>query len=285
MVSPSRLDLDLDPGLLLRRVARRGLAQDLGEAVGVAEFGEPSGAFGLAAGDQVMQLAGFDLGDVFVIGHAAIDDDGAAFGQADARLEQVEHGGQRGAVLGVAGKDLMGDREAVAIDDEADHHLLAVRAVVARIAALGFAVGGGVALEIGRGQVVEVDRAVEVEQAALALDQRGLDGGAMRVELVEDAVERVLGQGIEVGAEDIGQGGAADPRRHGMLGGGFDQPVEDHRAGELAGARWRSRRRSGCRPDRGGSRIDSRPRPSPRLWTGPASRCCSVVTRRGSTAM
>jgi hypothetical protein len=56
----------------------------------------------------------------------------------------------------------------------------------------------------------------------------------MRVELVEDAVERVLDQGLKVGAEDIGQGGAADPIRHGMLGGGLDQPVEDHRAGELA---------------------------------------------------
>ena len=87
----------------------------------------------------------------------------------------------------------MRDWEAVAIDDEADHHLLAVRAVIARVAALGFAVGGGEPLKVGRGQVVEVDRAVEVEQAALAFDQCRLDRGAMRVQLVEHAVERVLG--------------------------------------------------------------------------------------------
>jgi hypothetical protein len=116
----------------------------------------------------------------------------------------------------------MGDGEAVAIDDKADHHLLAIRPVVARIATLGFAIGGGEALKIGGGQIVEVDRPVEIEQAALALDQCRLDGGAMRVELVEDAVERVLGQAVKAGAEDIGQGGAADPRRRGMLGSGFD---------------------------------------------------------------
>ena len=96
-----------------------------------------------------MQLAGFDLGDVFVIGDTAIDDDGAAFGQADARCAPVEHGGQGGAVLGIAGEHLMGDRKAVAIDNEADHHLLAVRTMVARIAALRLRVGQGLALEVG----------------------------------------------------------------------------------------------------------------------------------------
>jgi hypothetical protein len=180
-----------------------------------------------------MQVAGFDRSDVFVIGHAAIDNHGAAFGQADARPEQIEHGGQCGAVLGIARADLMGDREAVALDDEADHHWLAVRAVVARIATFGFVVGRGLALEIGRGQVVEIDRAVEIEPAAFALDERGLNGGAMEMELVEDAVERVLGHVIKTGAEDISQGSAADPLWNGMLGGRLDQPVEDHRAGPL----------------------------------------------------
>jgi len=169
-----------------------------------------------------MQLAGFNLGDVVVVGHAAIDDDGAALGQADALFEQIEHGRQSGAVLGIASEHLMGDREAVAVDDEADHHLLAVRAVVARVAASGFAIGRGLAFEVGRGQVVEVECAVEIEQVALALDQRGLDGGAVGVELVEHAIERVLGQLIKVGAEDIGQGGAADPPRYGVLGGGLN---------------------------------------------------------------
>src|SRR5215472_10913256 len=58
----------------------------------------------------------------------------------------------------------------------------------------------------------------------------------MRMELVEDAVERVFGQAAEAGAENVGQRGAADPGRRGMLGSGFDQPVEDAGAGELARA-------------------------------------------------
>lgn len=160
----------------------------------------------------------------------------APCGQADALFEAVEHGSQRGAVLGIAGEHLMSDREAVAIDDQADHHLLAVRAVVARIAALRFGIGRGLAFEVDRGQVVEVDHAVEVEQVALALDQCGFDGGAMGVELVEDAVERILCQGIEPGAEDVGQCRAADPLRRRMLGSGLDQPVQNHRAGEPARA-------------------------------------------------
>jgi hypothetical protein len=104
------------------------LAQDFGEALGIGEIGQPAGALRLAASDQVMQLAGFDLGEVLVKSHAEVDDHGAAFGQADAGLQQIEHGGQRRAVPGVNGKDLMRDREAVATDHKADDHLLAVRA-------------------------------------------------------------------------------------------------------------------------------------------------------------
>jgi hypothetical protein len=48
----------------------------------------------------------------------------------------------------LAGKDFMGDREAVAVDHEADHHLFAVRSVVARIPALGLAIGSRLAFRI-----------------------------------------------------------------------------------------------------------------------------------------
>jgi hypothetical protein len=66
------------------------------------------------------------------------------------------------------------DRKAVAVDHEGDHDLLAVRSMIARVAALGLGVAGTLALEIGRGEIVEIDRGVEVEQTALALDQRRL---------------------------------------------------------------------------------------------------------------
>jgi hypothetical protein len=46
------------------------------------------------------------------------------------------------------------------------------------MAALGLAIPGGKSLEISRGEIVEIDRAVEIEQAALACHERRLDGGA-----------------------------------------------------------------------------------------------------------
>jgi hypothetical protein len=53
--------------------------------------------------------------------HAAIDDDGGAFGQADARLEAVEHRRQRGTILSIALEDLVRDRKAVAILSAEDY--------------------------------------------------------------------------------------------------------------------------------------------------------------------
>jgi hypothetical protein len=55
--------------------------------------------------------------------------------------------------------------------------------MIARVAALGLGVADTLAFEIGRGEIVEIDRDIEIEQAALARDQRRLDGRAMRMSL------------------------------------------------------------------------------------------------------
>jgi hypothetical protein len=225
-------ELDLDRGFALRRVGWRGLAQHRLEAAVVVELGEPAVALALAGGDDVVQLALGDLGDVVVEGHAAVDHHGGALGRADARRQAVEHGRQRGAILGVAGEDFVGDREALAADHQADHDLLAVRAPVARVAALRLGIGGGEPFEIGRGEVVEEEGRLQVEQALLAAMERGLDGGAVGVQLVEGAVERLAVDRVEPGPQQIGERGAPDPSRHGVLGSRRDQPVEDHRTGE-----------------------------------------------------
>ena len=96
-----------------------------------------------------MELAPFDLGDVVVKRHAAVDHHGCAFLEAGAFGQQIEHGGERAAILGVAGKNLVDDRKAVAIDHQGDHDLLAVRPMIARVAALGLGVAGTLAFEIG----------------------------------------------------------------------------------------------------------------------------------------
>src|SRR6202035_2904173 len=106
-----------------------------------------------------------------------------SFRKTGARRQQIQHGGERGAVLRVAGKHFVSDGKAVAIDHQSDHDLLAVRTMIARVAALGLGVAGTLAFEISRGEIVEIDRYIEIEMAALARGQRRLDGRAMRMEL------------------------------------------------------------------------------------------------------
>ena len=126
--------------------------------------------------------------------------------------------------------------KAVAVDDETDDHLLAVGALVARVAALGAGIVECLTFKVRGGQVVEEDGLVEVEQLSLALDEVGLDEGALGVEPVHVAIQRRLRQCADVGAEQLAQGGAPHPRRHGMFGRWRDEPVHHHRAGHDAAA-------------------------------------------------
>src|SRR5271165_211017 len=153
--------------------------------------------------------------------------------EAGALGQAVEHGGERRAVLGISGKHLVGDRKALAADDQPDDDLLAVRSMIARIAPLGLGIADTLTLEVGRGQIVEIDRRIEVEQAALALNQRRLDNAALRMQLVEHQIERVFLERLEVDAENVGERCTPDPIRHGVLGARRDQPIERHGAGQV----------------------------------------------------
>ena len=79
-------------------------------------------------------------------------------------------------MLCVAGKDLVRDRKAFAADREPHHDLLAIGSMVGGMAAQRLGIARALALEVGRGEVVQIDRRIEVEQAALAREQRRLDG-------------------------------------------------------------------------------------------------------------
>ena len=231
------LELDLDLGLFLSGIARRGHADDLVEALEGLELRKPPGAFAVAARDQVAQPPRTELLEVLLERHAAVDDDHLpAAKAAHARFERVEHRRQACAVLGVAVEDLVCLGEAVAVDDQTDDHLLAVGALVARVAALGAGIGQRLTFEVRGGQVVEEDGLVEVEQLSLALDEVGFDECTLGVEPVHVAIQRRLRQGGEVGAEQLAQGGASHPRRHRMLGSRRNQSVHHHRAGQLPGA-------------------------------------------------
>jgi hypothetical protein len=121
-----------------------------------------------------MQLAAFKQRDVFGSRHAAIHYNRGARRQAHTSREAVEHGLERGDVLGVAGKYLVTDGKAFAPDHEPNDHLLALRSAITIMTALGLGVGRGQAFEIERGQIVEIDARIEIEEAAFALHQLGL---------------------------------------------------------------------------------------------------------------
>src|SRR5215468_8759420 len=110
-------------------------------------------AFGLAASNDVVKLAGLDVGKVVIKCHATIDDDGSAFFELEALAKTIDHDAERAVIAGVAGEDLMGEGKAVTIDHKADDELLAVGAFITRVAALSFGIAGAQALKIRRGQV------------------------------------------------------------------------------------------------------------------------------------
>jgi hypothetical protein len=92
----------------------------------------------------------------------------------------------------------------VAIQDQADDDLLAVRPVIARVSALGLGIVRALAFEVRRRQVVEVDRVVQVKERALACGQGLLDRGPLWVQAIEVAIKRLVAERAEVRGEDVG---------------------------------------------------------------------------------
>jgi len=77
------------------------------------------------------------------------------------------------SIPAIAGKDFVGEREALGSDDEGDDNLHAVAAFIPAVAETTQAGGvfGRVALEIGAGQVVEKNLVFGVEEVAPTLGE------------------------------------------------------------------------------------------------------------------
>ncbi len=132
----------------------------------------------------------------------------------------------------IAVEDFVRLGKALAVQDQPDHHLFAIRAVIARIAALGLGVARTAPFEVRRRQIVEVNGVVQVEQRALAGRQRLLDPRPLRMQPVEVAVQRFVAERGEVRAQDVGQRRAPDPVGHGVFGGGLHQAIQRHHFGQ-----------------------------------------------------
>src|SRR4051812_13015025 len=98
---------DPDPGLLLRRIARRRLPDQLLPALLLFELVEPSLPLALSAGHQVVVPVRLDLGQVVLVGHAAINDHRGTAAATAALFEQAQHLVERGTILTVALEDLV----------------------------------------------------------------------------------------------------------------------------------------------------------------------------------
>ena len=111
---------------------------------------------------------------------------------------------QRGVVGGVPRHYLVGQREALRRDDQRDHHLHAVGPLVPAAAETALAFERRIALEIGRGQVVKQHVEARVEQRRPPAAQIREEVLLVRRQLVEAAIERVVGD-RPVAAKEIAQ--------------------------------------------------------------------------------
>ncbi len=128
-------------------------------------------------------------------------------------LDLAQEVRQRGLVRRVAEHDFVGDGEAFGRDDQRYDHLHVVGPLVAAVAEAPQPVRafGRIAFKVSAGKVVEKDVIRGVEQIRPALLQVGKQIGLVFAELVEAAVERVLGRDRVVLAEQVGHGAVLEP--------------------------------------------------------------------------
>ena len=152
-----------------------GEAHHLGPAGLVLERVQMRRALRLAAGHEVVMAA---IGDRFEIvgeGHPAIDDHGGPPRRPVRASSAVSMSATVVRSTRLPSKTSWAFGKAVAVQDQAHDDLLAVRPVIARVAAFGLRIERALPFEVRRRQVVEIDRVVQVEQRALARGQRLLD--------------------------------------------------------------------------------------------------------------
>jgi hypothetical protein len=112
----------------------------------------------------------------------------------------------------------MGLGKAISVDDQPHHHWLAIGTFIPRIAVLGLRIRHGLALKIRRGQVIEINRLIQVKEGPFPLAERRFNLLPLGMQSVQVAVQRGPGEGLKLHAQDILQSGATNPFGHGMFG-------------------------------------------------------------------
>src|SRR5271154_6082506 len=188
-----------------------------------------------ACGQQITPAGLAEKGERILADHAAVHDPDAV-GFAEAGLDVVDDGLDGLQVLGVAGPGAMGQGKTLAAEDQGEHDLLAIAAMVAGIAALGHVVVLGQAFEIGAGQVVEQQIVIELEESAELLLQVGFDVVLSLEELVERVIQTILGDGGVGHAEQVFQSGTGIPMLgQGELAARLAQAIDDFDGDDVGG--------------------------------------------------
>ena len=131
-------------------------------------------------------------------------------------------------ILGIAGQGVMGQRESFAGHDQGQDYLFAVTAMVAGVATLGQVIVLGKALEVGAGQVIQQQVVVQAEEDAELLLEVVLDRLLGFQQIVEGAVQPVLGDFAVGYAEQVFEArGCVPPFRQGELAARAAQAVDD----------------------------------------------------------
>ena len=132
-----------------------------------------------------MQPTLADLFQILIKGHAAIDNHRRARPLAGALFQCIQHLVQAAAVLHIAVEDFVRFGKPVTIQHQSDDDLFAVGPLVAGISSLGLWVRFRLSFEIGRGQVIQIDSVVQIEQRLFLLRQCALDMFAVRMQPVQ----------------------------------------------------------------------------------------------------
>ena len=122
-----------------------------------------------------MMATSADLIEVVVKRHAAVHDHRTPAFASGALLQNPQHLVNGRSVLAISLEDLVGLGKALPVENQADHHLFAVRPLIARVAAPRLGIALALSFEVGRGQIVEVITVVQIEKRFLSLRQSRLD--------------------------------------------------------------------------------------------------------------
>ena len=168
--------------LLARRDADRAFDPGAGRALDIVEHLAAAAAI---AADDVAVAAATQIIEVLARHHAAVADEHDAL-EPEALLQITQDIGNGLGIAPIALEHVMRDRPAVD-HDQTNQHLRVARLAIAAVA-VGAELGRPLALEIGRGQIVEHHVDLQREQVAQPQKKRVLDLRLAREQLIERAI-------------------------------------------------------------------------------------------------